>query len=59
MNIIEPEVICLGGGFVYFKEVFYSKLLNKIDEAQYTFNVPKLVLGKLNNDAGMIGAVCL
>ncbi len=59
VNIIEPEVICLGGGFVYFKEVLYSKLLNKIDEAQYTFNVPKLVLGKLNNDAGMIGAVCL
>ncbi len=58
VNIIEPEVICLGGGFIHFKEVFYSKLLNKMDEAQYRFDVPKVVLGKLDNDAGMIGAVC-
>ena len=58
VNIIEPEVICFGGSFVHFKDVFYSKLLNKIDKAQYRFDTPKFVFGKLDNDAGMIGAVC-
>lgn len=57
VNIIEPEVICFGGSFVYFKNILFNKLLEKIKTSHYSFDVPKLVLGKLENDAGMIGSV--
>lgn len=56
-NILEPEAICLGGSFVYFEEILYKKLLEKIEQKEYKFSKPKLILAKLGNDAGMIGAL--
>lgn len=60
-NIFEPEVIALGGSFVYYKDIILPKLENYLKEENYIFNksrMPKILLASLNNDAGMIGATC-
>lgn len=59
INIFEPEVICIGGSFVYYKEILLKKLKNKLKEKNSTFNndIPKIICAKLQNDAGIIGAV--
>ena len=59
IDIFEPEAICIGGSFVFFKDIFYSKLVNEMNERKYVFNkekMPKILLAELGNDAGMIGA---
>lgn len=56
-NIFEPEAICLGGSFVYFEDILYKKLLEKMEKENYNFTKPKIVLAKLGNDAGMLGAL--
>jgi len=57
INILQPESICLGGSFVYFEKILYKRLIEKINLKKYNCNVPKIVLAKLGNDAGMIGAL--
>lgn len=60
IDIFEPEAIALGGGFVYFKDIFYNKLVKEMEERKYVFNKDSktdIVLAELGNDAGMIGAV--
>jgi len=60
VNIFEPEVISIGGSFVYFKDILVDKLTKKLSEENMLFNkqeVPKIVMAKLKNDAGIIGAV--
>lgn len=59
INIFEPEVICLGGSFVYYKDILLEKLKAKLKEKNATFNnetIPDIVCAKLQNDAGIIGA---
>lgn len=59
INIFEPEAICIGGSFVYYKEILLEKLENKLKEKNATFNnetIPDIVCAKLQNDAGIIGA---
>ena len=59
IDIFEPEAICLGGGFVYFKDILYKKLLEKYQTECVVFNkqkMPDLKLAMLGNDAGIIGA---
>ena len=60
INIFEPEVISIGGSFVYFKDILVDKLTKKLSEENMLFNkqeVPKIIMAKLKNDAGIIGAV--
>ena len=60
IDIFEPEAISLGGSFVFFKDLFYEKLIAEMQKRKYIFNkesVPEIVLAELKNDAGMIGAV--
>ena len=60
IDIFEPEAISLGGSFVFFKDLFYEKLIAEMQKRKYVFNkesVPEIVLADLKNDAGMIGAV--
>lgn len=59
INIFEPETISIGGSFVYFKDILLEKLIKKLAEGNRLFNnqVPKIVMAKLKNDAGIIGAV--
>lgn len=60
INIFEPEIIGIGGSFVYFKEVFLPRLKEKIEKAnkervgRENIKIETAILG---NDAGMIGAV--
>ena len=59
IDLLEPQAICLGGSFVYFKEVVYTRLLEVYQEKKYVFNkesLPELKLAILGNDAGIIGA---
>lgn len=61
IDIFEPEIIGIGGSFVYFEDVFLPRLQEKIDKESSTkparghITIKTAVLG---NDAGMIGAVC-
>lgn len=57
VNIIGPEVICLGGSFVYYEEVLYGKLIEKMNSKKFNGVTPKIVLASLQNDAGMIGSL--
>lgn len=61
IEIFEPEVIGIGGSFIYFEDVFLKKLQNKIDEENAKKTSREKIIIKtaiLGNDAGMIGAVC-
>ena len=60
INIFEPEVIGIGGSFVYFEDVLLDDLKNEIISKDMLFNkrneinIQTAVLG---NEAGIIGAV--
>ena len=56
-NIIAPEAICIGGSFVYFEKVLYTRLIERINSKKYNRIAPKIILAKLGNDAGIIGAL--
>ena len=59
INIFEPETISIGGSFVYFKDILLDKLIAKLAEKHMLFNdqeVPNIIMAKLKNDAGIIGA---
>lgn len=57
INIIEPEAICIGGSFVYYEKILYTRLIKKINLGKYKSSIPEIVLAKLGNDAGIIGAL--
>lgn len=60
IRIFEPEVIGIGGSFVYFEDVFLERLKNRLqelnqgDEERRNIRIEMAILG---NDAGMIGAI--
>lgn len=59
IDIFEPEAISLGGSFVYFRDIFYDKLVNEFNKRKYYFNKDiktEIKLAMLGNDAGIIGA---
>ena len=58
IEIFEPEVICIGGSFVYFKEIFLEKLKQEIKKQPH-FNptIPKILLAEMGNSSGIIGSV--
>lgn len=58
-NILEPEMISIGGGFCYYKDILWSRLDNKFKTTNLLFNKanrPKLQIAQFGNDAGIIGA---
>lgn len=57
VNIFGPEAICIGGSFVYFEKLLYKRLVEKINLINYNTIVPRILLAKLGNDAGIIGAL--
>lgn len=57
INIIEPEAICIGGSFVHYEKILYTRLIEKINLKKYNNTIPKILLAKLQNEAGMIGAL--
>lgn len=57
--MFEPEAISLGGSFVYFRDIFYDKLVSEFNKKKYYFNKDiktEIKLAMLGNDAGIIGA---
>ena len=59
INIFEPEVVGIGGSFVFFADVLLEKLKNNMQEKKYLFNERKeliIVPAALGNDAGIIGS---
>lgn len=62
INIFEPEVIGIGGSFVYFKDILLSRLKEKIEEQDMLFNQRKEIkieTAILENDAGIIGSTLI
>ena len=62
INIFEPEVISIGGSFVYYKEQLIDMVTLKIKNENLLFNdrsIPKIVTAKLKNDAGIVGSVVI
>ena len=62
IDLLEPEAICLGGSFVYFKDILYEMLLKEFNSRKYVFNksaLPVIKLATLGNDAGIIGATIM
>ncbi len=60
VNIFEPEIIGIGGSFVFFSDILLEKLKKNIIEKGYLFNPRKeiaIVPAILGNDAGIIGSV--
>lgn len=60
INIFEPEVIGIGGSFVYFEDVLLDDLKNEIISRDMLFNKRKEIniqTAVLGNEAGIIGAV--
>ena len=62
IDLLEPEAICLGGSFVYFKDILYKMLLEEFNSRKYVFNknaLPVIKIASLGNDAGIIGATII
>ena len=59
INIFEPDIVVLGGGFANFSEIFEDKLKDKLINSPLLFNRRDSIdlrIAKLGNDAGIIGA---
>lgn len=62
INIFEPEIVSLGGSFVFIGDLIIPKLKKEIQDKKLLFNPRKeieIVLASLGNDAGIIGAASL
>ena len=62
INIFEPEVVCIGGSFVFIGDLIIPRLKKEIQDKGLLFNARKnidIVLASLGNDAGIIGAASL
>ena len=55
IEIFEPDVICIGGSFSYYKNLLLEPLTNKINN-ELNRKI-KIILAEKKNDAGIIGAV--
>ena len=59
INIFEPDIIVLGGGFAHFGYMFKDIIKNKLINSNLLYNKRNdldLRIAKLGNDAGIIGA---
>ena len=62
VNLLEPQAICFGGGFVKYEDILFDKLKDKFRNSNdmfYKENIPELVMASFGNDAGIIGSTLL
>ena len=62
INILQPEVLVVGGGVSNSGEVFIERLKEKVKEKDYAKNCEKrceIKISKLKSDATLIGSVNL
>ena len=60
VNIFEPDVVVLGGGFAHFAYMFMDDLKDKIVNSNLLFNKREdidLRVAETQNDAAMLGSV--
>lgn len=60
-NIFEPEILCIGGSFVYYEDILLPKVIQYINENKLLYDNNEqtrlnIKTAKLGNDAGIIGA---
>ena len=59
-NLMAPDVICIGGSFVYYKDILLPILEKTLRTESYVFHanhMPLFVTAKLQNEAGILGSV--
>lgn len=59
IKTLDVDKVVLGGSFVYYKEIFLSKIIQKVNELNKKLEGSyrcKIDIAKFNNDAGIIGA---
>lgn len=62
INIFQPDILTIGGGVCNEKDYLMIPLMRHVDRDQYTRdnkNKTKVMIAKLKNDAGIIGAAGL
>lgn len=59
VDMLEPQAICIGGGFAYYEDILLDRLKKELYSSDYIFykdNMPEILIAKLGNDAGIIGS---
>lgn len=59
IDLFEPEVVCLGGGFIYYKDLLFPLIKENLSKGDKNFNkgsIPEITIAKMGNDAGIVGA---
>lgn len=59
INVFEPDMVILGGGFSHFSYMFKDKIIDSLINSSLLFNRREsfdLRIAELGNDAGIIGA---
>ena len=59
VNIFEPDIIVLGGGFAHFSSMFKDRIIDQMINSPLLFNRRESIdlrIAELGNDAGIIGA---
>lgn len=62
INLLQPEVLCIGGGVAGQKDKLLKPLLEIVDKEDYArghAHRTQVILAELGNDAGIIGAAML
>lgn len=61
INIIDPEIVALGGGLSGAGDFLLAKVQEEVERVRYMKMIPigKIVLATLRNEAGIIGAAAL
>ena len=61
LNILDPEIVVVGGGVALAGDFLFDKVKEKIKETAFpsTLETLKIVTAKLGNDAGILGAAYL
>ena len=60
VNIFEPEVICIGGSYVYHTDILAEKVEQAIKNAKpYNREMPRIVVAEFLNDSGIIGSTLI
>ena len=64
INMLEPEVICIGGGVSHEGDALLQPILDYVNKESYTRDNDEemqtsIKLAELGNDAGIIGAALL
>ena len=62
INIFQPDIICIGGGVSKEGDTLLAPLMSYVNKERFGKNLAKqteIVVAKLGNDAGIIGAANL